>query len=69
MRVTETVRPDVYQEAELPERFGLSKRQAHRIAKQAGVKLGRVRLVTHSAILAYLEKHAGEVGMAGKDGK
>ena len=60
MRPTPAPRSDVYLESELVSRFHLSGRQARRIARQVGVRLGRVTLVLHDRLLEYLSAHSGE---------
>ena len=54
-------RVDVHLESDLPGLYGVSRRQAHRLARILGVRLGRIRLIPHAKLLEFLEAHAGQV--------
>ena len=58
MRSAQTA--DVWLETELVDRFGLSGRAAHQLMKRCGTRVGRIRLLSHEKLLAYLRENAGD---------
>jgi len=60
MELRETTRGDVLQVAQLVSEYGLSRRQARKLGRELGVKLGRRTLIARPVFLAYLEQRAGE---------